>query len=936
MNNNVKNENTSKINSININQNINIEKDLDDLIKYGKWELSLISSLKSEKLSKKNLLLIDKEWLLNWKQLSGYNNIKSQIYNYLMNIQKTKNDEAIIESETKKLKDIWNNNKLKYNIDISNINNIPELDNKKYLLHINKNKTLINAKENFDIISSDIFDIFKKYLDKTSNIKVGGLFSKKKLLLPFNYNDKNINYIYINMIFIINNKNDFEEILFEFPKLKITIIEKIRKEISNKNISEFIKDINNNERNIKDYFFLDDDGTQYIYKAFFKNKKIQNNINKEQNEIKEENELNNLDSFDIKDILNFDINKLTKEQIENKIREIEKETLKQLEIENNLNEQENLLLQGNENNLYQIEYNKYETQINQIKSKIDNTINQIKSFEEKNNKENLMKIKLEEIKKRENKLKSEEKDLIKREKELNNDDINNQEKKKELLNKQKEINQKEKILKEKEDLENERLTKELEDEIKQLENQVSLSKKDSNKNNNNSMDIVDEAEEDNNSLNENPNNNNNKYIKRNSHQIEKPFQKLNKLNTSNNSNNKNPKLERYNTQNYENINNKGRMSLPNFNLRNKLHISHEIDEINEKIIIDKNMILPGLKKINPVNLNSIIQCFIHLKEITEGILNLEKNDFFENKTNCNLSQEYLKIIKALFYPENEDIYSLNDFWKLMISIDKMNNNLKNKLYIDSKLLIDFLIKELHKELNTKKNIIKNSINNIYESQNEKEALCKYLEEFTKNNNSLISKNFYGLIKHKIICQTCKTEKYKFELYTYLNFNLSQIKNFFSKEDKQNKQKNKLTLKLEDCFDYYNKPEYLVGDEGLYCKKCKEKTNTTVLKSIYSSHPIIPIIFERDINDKLNKDKIDFPEEIDLSKYIEYKNSSKHFYLCGVVTNFGYSNNFGKFEAFCRIEKDGNWFNFSDEKVSESNWDDIHNNGIHYILFYHKI
>ena len=61
MNNNVKNENTSKINSLNINQNINIEKDLDDLIKYGKWELSLISSLKSEKLSKKNLLLIDKE-----------------------------------------------------------------------------------------------------------------------------------------------------------------------------------------------------------------------------------------------------------------------------------------------------------------------------------------------------------------------------------------------------------------------------------------------------------------------------------------------------------------------------------------------------------------------------------------------------------------------------------------------------------------------------------------------------------------------------------------------------------------------------------------------------------------------------------------------------------------------------------------------------------
>lgn len=395
MNNKVKNENTSEMNSIKNNQNINIEKDLDDLINYGKWELSLISSLKSEKLSKKNLLLIDKEWLSNWKQISGYNHIKTQIFNYLLNIQKSKNDDTIIESETKKLKDIWLDNKLKYNIDISNINNIPELDNKKYLLHINKNKTLINAKENFDIISNDIFDIFKKYLDKTSSIKVGGLFSKKKLLLPFNYNDKNINYIYINMIFIINNKNELGEILFEFPKLKINIIEKIRKEISNKNIPEFINDIINNEGNIKNYIFLDDDGTQYIYKALFKNKKILNDNKKEQNEIIEENEINNLNAFDIKDSLNFDINNLSKEDIEKKIKEIEEETLKQLEIENNLNEQENLLLQGEENNLYQLEYNNYQNKINQIKSKIDKTIKEMKSYEEKNSKGNLMEIKLE-------------------------------------------------------------------------------------------------------------------------------------------------------------------------------------------------------------------------------------------------------------------------------------------------------------------------------------------------------------------------------------------------------------------------------------------------------------------------------------------------------------------------------------------------------------
>ena len=109
-----------------------------------------------------------------------------------------------------------------------------------------------------------------------------------------------------------------------------------------------------------------------------------------------------------------------------------------------------------------------------------------------------------------------------------------------------------------------------------------------------------------------------------------------------------------------------------------------------------------------------------------------------------------------------------------------------------------------------------------------------------------------------------------------------------------------------------------------------------MRSIYSSHPILPIIIDRGDDSNINQDKIDFPEVLDISKYIDYKTNSKLFYLCGVVSNFGLSNNFGKFEAFCRMEHKGKWYNFNDEHVSESNWEDVHNNGIQYILFYHKI
>ena len=972
MNNSDKNENSNKINSLKNNLNISFESDLNDLINYAKWDLSLISSLKSEKTYKKNLLIIDRDWLLNWKKISGYNNMKNQIFHYLLYIQKNKNDKNC-EEESKKLSEIWLSIKSKYNINLSNLDKIPQLNNKKYLKNINK-RLLINGEEKFDIISSDIYDLFKKYLIKTQIIKVSGLFCKKKLLLPFNYNDKNINNIFINMLFIQNNKNEIGEILFKFSNLKLEIIEKIRKEICNRNISEFINDFKEQGIDIKEYSFNDENGIQYFYQALNKTtpnkyKPINNNNipkakieNKIIKRIDDNMDINNIDN-----ILNFDINKLTSEQLEQKIKEVEKETLKLMEMENNLKNEEILLSKENddkniineENDINNEEYNKYNEQIKNLELKINDSENEIKLHQDKekklneeykkiknnyenhfsqnelelNEKENFMKLKNNEIMQRENDLNKKRKNLEKKEQELNIEENNNKIKIKELEDLEEEINEKIKILKNEENLENERMNKELEEEMKELENQIK-SKESKNKD----MPIVNEENED---LNNDYNNIDIESKEIKSQQINNPFSKLNKIDFRKTSHNQ---FEMHNSNinsHQDDFNSKmARMSLPNFNIKNKLLVPQNSEEIENKKEINKNLISPGLKKINPANLNSIIQCFVNLKEITEGILNLEKNNFFQNNKGCILSESYLNVIKNLFIQEKTDTYSLNDFLNSISKIDKQNIFAKNKLYIDSKNIINFLIEELHKELNTKKTILNKQIDgnkNNFESQNEKDALCKYLEYFTKNNNSIISKNFYGLLKEKKICQKCKTEFYNFKFYSFLNFNLFQVKKFILKKEKNSKDKNKKTLiKLLDCFDYYNNSEYLNGDLGLYCKKCESKNNMTLMKSIYSSHPIIPIIIDRDEDSKINNDKIDFPEKLDLSKYIEFKNSSKQFFLCGVISNFGYSNNFGKFEAFCRVEQDGKWYNFSDEQVSESNWEDIQKNGMQYVLFYHKI
>ena len=985
--NNAKNEKDIIVNNI-------IEKfpnDLNNLINYGKWELVLISSLKTEKNYKKNLILIDKEWLSQWKEISGYNYIKNQIFKYLSYCEKTKNHGNILE-EAEKLNKLWLTIKSKYIINQENIEKLKPVNNKQYLINYN-NKKIINGKKRFDIIPNDINEIFKKYLQKSVNIQAGGLFKKKKLFIPFNYNDKNINYIFIDMLFINNNKNEIEEILFVFPNLSLNIIEKIRKEIENKDINEFIKDINNKEE--KEFIFIDENNHTYTYKAIYKNILYFNKNYK--NEII--NKINDNSETEKKNIMKK-IDNLNFEELENQLKEIEEKTNKLVEKQNVLNEEENSYINelnefqkekklfgernkflnkklsnslnslDNETNLEE-EYNKFLEYLKEMEFKSLHIFDEIQECKEKeikfnneykifkndyqqkiieinykikdiNNKENQIKIKDDKLKnnlyKKEIKVKNKEQELDLKEEELNlkkkeleekeieldKEEKNTKKKSSELRQKYLEISKKIKNIQIIEEKNNQKFSNELKEELNELENQINeIDTKEQYQNilNNEKK----ESDKTDNMSESNPNNrkslkedDNFKFRKMKSLQQENPFSKINKMRKVN--------------QNIDKITD-GRISHHTF-ISSKILTSPNIDNFslskNITLKIDINNPSLGLTKQKQiVNLNAVIQCFIHLKEITEGILNLQNQKVFNDE--CKLSKEYLNLINNLFFPEKYDnknrFYSISSFYDI---INKENKELFNdKFYCNSKDLLNIIINGLHKELNIKKDVNKNANRDkTFEEFSEKDALFKYLEEFTNNNNSIISKNLFGLLKNKVICQRCKKEKYSFKYYSFLSFNIDDIKSCESKENK--------IIKLKDFFDYYNRPEYLIEEKGLYCNCCKSKNTTIVLKSIYSSHIIMPIIIERGDDSNLNKNKIDFPDELDLSKYIEYNKCSKNFYLCGVVTNFGLSNNFGKFEAFCKMEKSGPWFHYDNEIVTHCNSTEVHNRGFQYILFYHKM
>ena len=145
------------------------------------------------------------------------------------------------------------------------------------------------------------------------------------------------------------------------------------------------------------------------------------------------------------------------------------------------------------------------------------------------------------------------------------------------------------------------------------------------------------------------------------------------------------------------------------------------------------------------------------------------------------------------------------------------------------------------------------------------------------------------------------------------------------------------LDLIDCLDYYQRPEILIGNKGVMCPACGIPTESTLIKTIYSTKNVLIFIFDRkEIENTFNHDMIDYPDVINLSDYIEYKKKKEKFFLAGVVNMLGDNFSWSNYVGFCRMEKNGDWYSYEDENVNLTNLQQIKNTGLPVILIYHKI
>ena len=348
-------------------------------------------------------------------------------------------------------------------------------------------------------------------------------------------------------------------------------------------------------------------------------------------------------------------------------------------------------------------------------------------------------------------------------------------------------------------------------------------------------------------------------------------------------------------------------------------------------------------------MNATLQCLSHTLKLTNYFLN-PKNEEVITLPKNKFSKSFLEVIKRLWIKEynyNKSSYSPYDFKNI---ISQMNPLFQGIAANDAKDLVNFILQELHSELNLIKYNIDNNSNKSknYININQRDEhfmFQNFIEEFKQKHCSIVSDIFFGIIETVTECVNCKQRNlmngitnplylYNFQIINFIIFPLEEIRKM--KSSINNIYLNEITI--YDCFDYYEKPELMQGDNAMWCKMCKQNSPAYYMTKLYSSPYYFILILNRGKGNIYNV-KLDFEELIDIGKYVPMKEKPNLLYkLYAIVTHLGPSSMSGHFIAFCKSPLDHKWYKFNDSQVNliGNFYNDIHEFGTPYILFYERM
>ena len=335
-------------------------------------------------------------------------------------------------------------------------------------------------------------------------------------------------------------------------------------------------------------------------------------------------------------------------------------------------------------------------------------------------------------------------------------------------------------------------------------------------------------------------------------------------------------------------------------------------------------------------MNSTLQCLSNIYDLTNHLLKRYGTYDIEKQP---LTVAYSSLLSNLF--NSKEQYIVPSTFKEIIGI--LNPMFEGNHAADAKDLLFFLIEKLHQELNTlKSNQSENTpidfAQQEEDSKNESTMLTSFLNDFNSNYNSKLSQIFYGITRSKMKCHNCQIEKFSFQTFNLLIFQLKKIK-----EQAMVFNRN---LNLYDAFNVEQKEEILNGENMIYCNDCHGLREAMHQQKIFGLPLVLIIILNR------GKDNKDFNEQFDIPLILDFtdknivinQQSCKKYFLCGVITHLGESGSSGHFIAYCKNNPNSKFTLYNDAIVTPINNDEDairtttsindFERRTPYILFYH--
>lgn len=238
----------------------------------------------------------------------------------------------------------------------------------------------------------------------------------------------------------------------------------------------------------------------------------------------------------------------------------------------------------------------------------------------------------------------------------------------------------------------------------------------------------------------------------------------------------------------------------------------------------------GLKNLgNTCFMNAVIQCLFNVKHFSNYFISdtylkhINRNSKFG--TRGELTEEFGVLMGQMNNPQVKHI-SPKDFRRIVGKHISVYSGCEQQ---DSHEFLLILFEKLHADLNTSLAI--KTITEIPDTMPSKEAIERFWRDHLTNNNSIISKQFEGLIMSTLECDACQKKSNTFEVFTCLSLPIPI--NFSSSR-----------CDLEDCLKEFTKNERMCDEAAWQCPTCKVKRPATKKTSIVKLPKVLIIHLKR--------------------------------------------------------------------------------------------